>query len=285
VAAGRRGQHDNRVLLPQPTGSGVLRPWPAVLVTWGPGSRSDLHAHHCWHLLLALDGDLHVTAGSDAAPRAVGALLTAPDLPHAVDASAARVVLVFVAPESEAGARLRAAHGARAVVATPPEGVARLRQLLSPEALAREDAEDAVARALGAGGARIRVPAGSHPAVRRVLRWLSEAPPDAETSLEALARRAGLSPGRFMHAFTGMVGIPLRPYLLWLKLQRAGAALARGASPSSAAAAAGFADAAHMTRTFRRMFGVTPSGLRRSGTGTGIGIGIGIEGSHSVQDG
>ncbi|XXV21758.1 helix-turn-helix domain-containing protein [Sorangium sp. So ce1182] len=34
-------------------------------------------------------------------------------------------------------------------------------------------------------------------------------------------------------------------------------------STSLEARAAGFADAAHMTRTFRRMFGVSPSDLRR----------------------
>jgi AraC-like DNA-binding protein len=66
-----------------------------------------------------------------------------------------------------------------------------------------------------------------------------------------------------MHAFTATVGIPLRPYLRWLKLERAGVAIAAGAPLGEAAHAAGFADAAHMTRTFRRMFGVTPSELRR----------------------
>ncbi|WP_437842343.1 hypothetical protein [Sorangium sp. So ce1153] len=42
-------------------------------------------------------------------------------------------------------------------------------------------------------------------------------------------------------------------------------ALALRASTSREAGAAGFADAAHMTRTFRRMFGVSPSDRRRRG--------------------
>jgi AraC-like DNA-binding protein len=102
-----------------------------------------------------------------------------------------------------------------------------------------------------------------HPGVRRVLRHLRTAAPDADLSLAALAEVARLSPGRFMHAFSKDVGIPLRPYLRWLKLERAGSAIATGATLSDAAYAAGFADAAHMTRTFKGMFGVTPSELRR----------------------
>jgi AraC-like DNA-binding protein len=85
---------------------------------------------------------------------------------------------------------------------------------------------------------------------------------DDDASLTALAAAVGLSPGRLMHAFTDSIGIALRPYLLWLKLQRAAAAIAGGAPLAEAAVASGFADAAHMSRTFRRMFGMPPSALQ-----------------------
>ena len=75
---------------------------------------------------------------------------------------------------------------------------------------------------------------------------------------------AGLSEGRLMHAFTESVGIPLRPYLLWLRLQRAAAGIAGGASFVEAAHAAGFTDASHLTRAFARMFGMRPAELRRA---------------------
>ena len=104
---------------------------------------------------------------------------------------------------------------------------------------------------------------GVHPAVRRALRHLRASSPSQDQSLAALAKVAGLSEGRFMHAFTESVGIPLRPYLAWLKLQRAAAAIVTGSTLAEAAYGAGFADAAHMTRAFRRMFGVRPSELRK----------------------
>ena len=82
-----------------------------------------------------------------------------------------------------------------------------------------------------------------------------------DLSLKTLAGIAGLSPSRFMHAFTESVGVPVRPYILWLRLQRAACDLTDGASVTSAAHRAGFSDAAHLTRTFRRMLGATPSDL------------------------
>ena len=109
-----------------------------------------------------------------------------------------------------------------------------------------------------------------HPGVQRMLQFLREGLGPADTlSLQNLARIAGLSRSRFMHVFTESVGVPLRSYILWLRLQRACGECVGGASITEAAHSAGFADAAHMTRTFRRMLGTTPSELaqRRSAIG------------------
>jgi AraC-like DNA-binding protein len=131
-----------------------------------------------------------------------------------------------------------------------------------PAAIVRDGGADFLASlTVALGGAR--APARSvHPRVRRVVRHLRALPDGAETTLEALAKVAGLSSGRLMHAFTESIGVPLRPYLAWLKLQRAAGAVVSGMPLSQAAALAGFADAAHMTRSFRRMLGVTPSAHR-----------------------
>jgi AraC-like DNA-binding protein len=101
-----------------------------------------------------------------------------------------------------------------------------------------------------------------HPRVQRVLDYLQEQELDRhQTSLLRLAYIAQLSPSRLMHVFTESVGIPLRPYLLRLRVQRAARALAAGHTVTEAAHVAGFADAPHLTRTFRRIFGATPRDL------------------------
>jgi AraC-like DNA-binding protein len=99
-----------------------------------------------------------------------------------------------------------------------------------------------------------------HPRIHRVLKTIPERLETTNgVSLKSLAAISGLSPSRFMHVFTESVGVPLRPYILHLRLQGACAELLAGATVTSAACSAGFSDAAHLTRTFRRMVGITPT--------------------------
>ncbi len=72
-----------------------------------------------------------------------------------------------------------------------------------------------------------------------------------------VARQVGLSEGRFLHLFSQQMGISWRPYLLWRRMNCAIAAIAKGASATDAAHLAGFSDSAHMSRTFRRFFGMS----------------------------
>ena len=55
------------------------------------------------------------------------------------------------------------------------------------------------------------------------------------------------------------MSLPLRRYVLWLRLRDVVLSLAMGHTLTEAAHRAGFADSAHMTRTFRGMFGMPPS--------------------------
>ena len=57
------------------------------------------------------------------------------------------------------------------------------------------------------------------------------------------------------HLFTATVGVPLRSYVLRAKLQRAMQVMTTGAPLAKVAVEAGFADQAHLWRTFRRMLG------------------------------
>lgn len=231
--------------------------WPSRLAAQAPGDESAPHAHHAMHLVLARSGELRVQVG-DGEHRAPG-VLTAPDVVHAVDAAGHVVVLAFWDPESIDGASLRDAFEGDARLISHDERDALLVGL--PEAPGRDDLDAFMARArdsLAASTSRPKM----HPRVRALLKVLRD---DAEidTSLEALAARVSLSPSRLMHVFTESVGVPLRPYLLWLKLQRAATSIVNGVGLSEAAVEAGFADAAHMSRTFKRMFGMTPSALQR----------------------
>ena len=147
-------------------------------------------------------------------------------------------------------------------ITTVPEYVVESwrQRLRHPHALEARHGDEAVRFELSNESRPRRV----HPRVRRVLLYLSRQDLDRPaTSLARLAKVADLSPSRLMHIFTESLGIPLRPYLLWLRVQRAAGALAAGHTITEAAHLAHFADAPHLTRTFRRMFGVTPCELIR----------------------
>lgn len=88
-------------------------------------------------------------------------------------------------------------------------------------------------------------------------------------SLVALAREAELHPMHFARVFRAAYGESVGAHVLRLRLEYAGRELARTASPIAAIAlAAGFADQAHLTRSFRRRTGLTPGRFRATFRGT-----------------
>ena len=81
-------------------------------------------------------------------------------------------------------------------------------------------------------------------------------------TLDAVASHACLSPSRFRHVFSEETGMGLRPFILWRRFLLTWDLLMKGATLSAAAHAAGFADAAHLSRTSVRNFGFAPSAMR-----------------------
>jgi AraC-like DNA-binding protein len=226
------------------------------MIVCGPGFAAAAHRHHCVQLLMTLRGSLRVRSGRKSAWRTCGAVWVRPDAVHEMDARGRPLLIGFISAESDMGVALSARiHDDIACV--PAKQVARWRAVLgsTPDEARTE-------RWLFNSFMPRRRHVAIHPGVRRVLAFLHEPRSVFDgLSLSALAEIAGLSPSRFMHAFTESVGIPVRPYILWLRLQRGACDLMDGASVTNAAHRAGFSDAAHMTRTFRRMLGATPSHL------------------------
>ncbi|MEW6435711.1 MAG: AraC family transcriptional regulator [Pseudomonadota bacterium] len=116
------------------------------------------------------------------------------------------------------------------------------------------------------GFARRRTKASTFGIDQRVAEVISliENRQDGAGRADELARRVGLSSSRFQHLFTQYAGVPLRRYRAWCRLRRAWLEIAKGATTTHAAHAAGFFDSAHLAHDYRRTFGAMPSnGLRR----------------------
>jgi AraC-like DNA-binding protein len=72
-----------------------------------------------------------------------------------------------------------------------------------------------------------------------------------------VASKLALSESRFLHLFSEELGISWRPYLLWRRIICAVQAIINNSSATDAAHLAGFSDSAHLSRTFRKNFGMT----------------------------
>ena len=76
-----------------------------------------------------------------------------------------------------------------------------------------------------------------------------------------VARAVSLSPTRVTHRVSRELGLPYRALVRWTRMRVAMRARYAGKSLTEAALAAGFADASHLSRTFRAALGVAPSWL------------------------
>lgn len=102
-----------------------------------------------------------------------------------------------------------------------------------------------------------------HPALRRAL-VLGATCPDGPPDLETLASGVGLSASRLGHLFRDELGLSFPSWRRWIRLRLAFDHIRAGGTLTSAAHAAGFADSAHLTRTCRAMFGITPTETLRA---------------------
>lgn len=73
-----------------------------------------------------------------------------------------------------------------------------------------------------------------------------------------LATVCRTSPFHLVRSFRAAVGMPPHAYLTQVRSNHARDMLLRGVPVSTAAYCCGFADQSHLTRTFKRIFGVTP---------------------------
>ncbi len=76
--------------------------------------------------------------------------------------------------------------------------------------------------------------------------------------LDDLAKRANISPCRLNRAFSTQVGMPPHEYQTQLRVREVKQLIATGKSLAEAADLTGFSDQSHMTRSFKKVMGMTP---------------------------
>ncbi|MBF6069679.1 AraC family transcriptional regulator [Nocardia farcinica] len=225
---------------------------PGILAFGGPIEPTALHAHHTVQMLVARTPVTVMDAGG---VRHQGTRVIVPaDAPYRIE-SAAEGATLYLDPETAAGAAAAAdAHRG---------GWADDRDPL-PATLLNSPIAEQVAAIVHALRATPPAPPHRHAAVTEALHLLPSLVRDRTVRGADVAKRVGLSPGRLSHLFTEQVGIPLRPYILWLRLRIAVARFRSGDDLATAAQAAGFDNGTDLTRTCRRTFGLSPTALHHA---------------------
>ena len=96
------------------------------------------------------------------------------------------------------------------------------------------------------------------PSVATAIQRLDDAP-EMPLTLANLARVSGVSRFQLLRGFAKEVGTTPHAYLVQRRVRLARRLLSAGRSPAEAALLSGFADQSHLTRAFKRQFGVTPA--------------------------
>jgi AraC-like DNA-binding protein len=222
------------------------------------------HSHHAVQVTLALRGSFTLETQAGAIDGGVAAV--APDMEHTFEATEGAIAHLFVDPDGRAGRALQSRLFSSASLV--PLNELELGDL--PARLRADfEASDAAGPALTALGRDLlaklvpNTERDERPEarVRKMSAWAASRL-DKPVSLEEAAAHVGLSSGRARHLFVENTGLPFRTYLLWLRLTKAVELFSVGTPLTEAALAAGFSDSSHLSRTFKRMFGIAADSLR-----------------------
>lgn len=188
--------------------------------------------------------------------------------PHSLDASTVRSwALLFVEPETREGRVLTQRYLQEGIAALPENALVDVAPDLFRvwrEERTKHAVTRAARRVLSVLTGEMEPVAMSDERILRAVDYINHHL-DQPLTLEDVAAEVFLSPSRFRHLFVEQTGAAFRPYVLWRRFIRVWALLMSGESLTTAAHAAGFADAAHLSRTSKQMFGFPPSAMPMGG--------------------
>lgn len=247
--------------------SGRVFLWEDEGLFVGRPGNADMHESPAIKICIALDGEF--VLGDELCPSGgpfSGAVIPA-GVFHSIRGNGSAMVMILLAPEGKLGRMLGATRELNRII--PMSGPAtELRKLMMRDGIwddnsAVENAIRAViaglSEYLGGGAADI------DPRIARSIEWIRNSRQQG-ISVRALAAGFDLSESRFSHLFSENLRVPVRRYLLWLRLRDALHLMNSSQNLTEAAHSAGFADSSHLTRTFRSALGIAPSDLVRHST-------------------
>lgn len=234
--------------------SGKVLLWEEHGLFFGRAGDAALHESPAIKVCISLEGAFGLQNNSK---NYKSAIIRAGE-PHTIEGRGVSMAMLLLAPEGELG-QLLAGEGIIEIADSILNDILPfLDRFYDPEITGKEGDEiyRAVVRKIAGETAALPI----DPRVAQSIEWI-RAGREQGIIVGEIAAGVDLSESRFSHLFTEHVRVPVRRYLLWLRLRDALHLLAAGGSLTETAHEAGFADSAHLTRTFRTSLGIAPSEL------------------------
>ena len=248
----------------EPVSTAQYFPWDGGAVFVGKAGVFPAHAHQAIQICFLFEGRVRLRT-NDEDPWTDYDLGIVPSLhSHGMDGSRVHYgATIFVEPETREGRVLTERYLKNGIAEVDRTPFNRILLELRTAVLEHRGGPAIVelARRVVHSLTQHTVPsAASDERILRAVRYVNDHL-SSPISLKHVAGVACLSPSRFRHLFAEQTGMGLRQYVLWRRFVSVWEHRMNGASLSTAAHAAGFADSAHLARTSRRMFGIPPSSM------------------------
>ncbi|MGQ0540789.1 MAG: helix-turn-helix domain-containing protein [Blastocatellia bacterium] len=238
--------------------------WDEQAIFLGLAAEASLHESPAIKVCIALDRNFFLRKANEESWTEYDSAIISPGQPHAIGGRHNRMAMLVLVPEATLAQPLIPTISRQGITRLSSRIVSNVRSIfadLERKTSLSDSSEDICRQMIEAITENEPV---SNPSidsrVAQSINWIRSGR-EIGVSVKEIAAGVELSESRFSHLFTENVRVPVRRYLLWLRLRDAIHLLARGGSLTETAHAAGFADSAHLTRTFRGMLGITPSAL------------------------
>jgi AraC-like DNA-binding protein len=248
----------------EPVSTAQYFPWDGGAVFVGTAGVLPAHTHQAIQICLLFEGRIRLCTSNAGPWKDYDVAIVPSRHRHGMDGAKVHYgATLFVEPETREGRILTERYvrdGITEIDRAPIDGVLKELRAAARAQRGRRAVVERARAVIQALTQHTEPSVTSDERILRAVKYVNEHLA-APITLEQVARVAHLSPSRFRHLFAEQTGMALRPYILWRRFVSVWEHRMNGASLSTAAHAAGFADSAHLARTSRRMFGIPPSAM------------------------